>query len=100
MEEVKRCAEFIATLEPKPGRRFSAESPAYVLPEVELRKIEGVYKIMLNDDQIPHLRISQHYKSLMENPDTGKEVKTYIRDKVRAGAFLIKSISQRPNHYS
>ncbi len=95
VEEVQQIAHFIATLEPKPGRSFTSETPAYVLPEVVVQKVDGKYIILLNDDQIPHLRISNHYRTLMESGDTPREVKSYIREKVRAGAFLIKSINQR-----
>jgi RNA polymerase sigma-54 factor len=95
LEEVQQAARFIATLEPRPGRLFSAESPAYILPEVVVQKVGDDYVIVMNRDQIPHLRISKHYRQLMESPETANEVKSYIRDKVRAGAFLIKSIGQR-----
>ena len=94
-EEVQDIARFIATLEPKPGRLFASESPAYVLPELVIQKTADGYTVVLNRDQVPHLRISKHYRQLMESADTTAEVKDYIREKVRAGAFLIKSIQQR-----
>ena len=95
IEKVQQAAAFIATLDPAPGRAFSSTLASYVFPEVVVRKVNGVYTIILNDDRLPHLRISQHYRSLMENPDTAREVKTYIRDKLRASAFLLRSIDQR-----
>jgi len=94
-EEVQQIARFIATLEPKPGRMFSAERPAYVLPEVQVQKVNGKYVIVLNRDQIPHLFISKHYRRLIEDPNTSREVKSYVREKIRSGALLIKSIQQR-----
>ena len=94
-EEVQDIARFIATLEPKPGRLFNSESPSYVLPELVIQKTNDGYVVILNRDQVPHLRISKHYRQLMESPDTTTEVKEYIREKVHAGAFLIKSIQQR-----
>jgi RNA polymerase sigma-54 factor len=50
---------------------------------------------MLNDEQIPHLRISNTYKEVMASSEKSSEAKDYIRDKIRAGKFLIKSIHQR-----
>ncbi len=94
-EEVHQAARFIATLEPKPGRSFISSAPTYVLPEVVVNKENGAYNIQLDNDQIPHLRISRHYRNLMQDPNTSTEVKAYIRDKIRAGEFLIKSIGQR-----
>ncbi len=94
-DSVQKASALIASLDPKPGRAFSAELASYVLPEVVVKKVEGEYVIILNDDQVPHLRISRHYRRLMEDENTSTEVKTYIRDRVRASAFLIKSIDQR-----
>jgi RNA polymerase sigma-54 factor len=95
IEDVKEAAALIVTLDPTPGRAFSDENAAYVFPEVIVRKVEDEYVIILNDDRLPHLRISKHYRDLMEDPDTPREVKTYIRDKLRSSSFLIKSIDQR-----
>ena len=48
-----------------------------------------------NDEHIPHLRISNVYKDLMSAGENNVEVKNYIREKIRAGKFLIKSLHQR-----
>ncbi len=95
VEQVQRAANFIATLDPKPGQIFTADPNNYVLPDVTVERIGGDWQISLNGDQIPHLRISNTYKDLMANEGNGAEVKDYIRDKIRSGKFLIKSIHQR-----
>jgi RNA polymerase sigma-54 factor len=95
VEQVQRCANFIATLDPKPGQIFSPDPNNYVLPDVDVIKIGDGYQITLNGEQIPHLRISNTYKELMAQEHNGNEVKDYIRDKIRSGKFLIKSIHQR-----
>ena len=94
-EEVQEASRLIATLEPKPGRLFMSDEPAYVLPEVVVSRVGDDYVITLNNDQIPHLHISDHYRQLMASEGTKQDVKSYIREKVRAGMFLIKSIGQR-----
>ena len=95
VEEVQAAANFIATLEPKPGRIYSSESSAYITPEVVVKKVDGVYLILMNDDDLPRLRISKHYRSLMNDTSTKRDVKDYIQERVRSSAFLIKSIHQR-----
>jgi RNA polymerase sigma-54 factor len=91
---VQRGANFIATLDPKPGQIFSPDPNHYVLPDVTVEKIAGEWQISLNGDQIPHLRISNTYKDLMAQQNK-EDVRDYIRDKIRSGKFLIKSIHQR-----
>jgi RNA polymerase sigma-54 factor len=94
-ENVQRAANFIATLDPRPGQIFAPDPNNYVLPDVTVEKISGEWQVSLNGDQIPRLRISNTYKDLMSQEGNGNEVKDYIRDKIRSGKFLIKSIHQR-----
>ena len=95
IEEIQAAIETITSLDPRPGRLYSAEVAGYVLPEVIVQKIDGEYVVLVDDDQLPHIRISSHYRKLLRDPSTTAKVKTYIRDRVRSGAFLIKSIHQR-----
>jgi RNA polymerase sigma-54 factor len=95
VEEVRAAAKLIAALEPKPGRAFGAETPAYVFPDVIVDKDENGYYIALNDDQLPSLRVSKYYQELMADAKSTDEVRKYIHDKLKAGLFLIKSIDQR-----
>jgi len=96
VEEVQKAAGNIARLNPRPGQVFAAAPQNYVLPDVIVEKVDGEYQITLNNEQIPHLRISNLYKDIIASCNTeGAEVKDYIRDKIRSGKFLIRSIHQR-----
>ena len=94
-EQVQKCAHFIATLDPKPGQLFTADQTNYVLPDVTIEKVGGEWQVSLNGEQIPHLRISNTYKDLMARDENPADVRDYIREKIRSGKFLIKSIHQR-----
>jgi RNA polymerase sigma-54 factor len=95
VDEVQRAANFISTLDPRPGQIFAPDPNNYVLPDVTVEKVGDDYTVTLNGDQIPHLRISKTYKDLMSQGRNAMEVRDYIRDKIRSGKFLIKSIHQR-----
>src|SRR5438132_5254180 len=95
VEQVQKCANNIAQLDPRPGQIFAASPQNYVLPYVPVEKVNGDYQVILNGEQIPHLRISNTYKEIMAQDGNGSEVKDYIRDKIRSGKFLIRSIHQR-----
>ncbi len=92
VEQVQKCANNIAQLDPRPGAIFAEAPINYVLPDVTVEKVNGAYQVILNGEQIPHLRISNTYKDIMAQDRNGSEVKDYIRDKIRSGKFLIKSI--------
>jgi len=96
IEDEQKAADNIARLNPRPGQVFAAAPQNYVLPDVVVEKVDGEYQIILNNEQIPHLRISNLYKDIIASGNTeGGEVKDYIRDKIRSGKFLIRSIHQR-----
>lgn len=95
-DEVEREARLVATLDPKPGSRFAIDAPHYVMPEVSvIRNDEGEYLVLMNNEHVPRLHVSDHYRTLMQDKETDKETRQYIRDKVRSSLFLIRCISQR-----
>jgi RNA polymerase sigma-54 factor len=96
VEDVQKAADKIARLNPRPGQVFAAAPQNYVLPDMIVEKADGEYQISLNNEQIPHLRISNLYKDIIASGDAqASDVKDYIRDKIRSGKFLIRSIHQR-----
>jgi RNA polymerase sigma-54 factor len=95
VEEVQEAVARVGHMEPWPGRDFLPDNQQYVVPEIFVQKVGDEYVVSTNNEQIPHLRISNTYKDLMAQPDSSTEVREYIRDKIRAGKFLIKSLHQR-----
>ncbi|MFO1476877.1 MAG: RNA polymerase factor sigma-54 [Verrucomicrobiota bacterium] len=95
VDEVQEALERIARLEPRPGRAFLPDNDQYVLPEVFVQRSGDDFNITTNNEHIPHLRISNTYKDLMAQGENSAEVRNYIREKIRAGKFLIKSLHQR-----
>ena len=82
VEDVQKTADNIARLNPRPGQVFAAAPQNYVLPDVIVEKVDGEYQIAFNNEQIPHLRISNLYKDIIASGNTqSSDVKDYIRDK-------------------
>ena len=95
VDEVQDALEDISRLEPRPGRAYLPDNDQYILPEVFVQKSGEEYTVSTNNEHIPHLRISNTYKDLMSRSGDSPEVRNYIREKIRAGKFLIKSLHQR-----
>jgi len=95
VDDVQEALERIARLEPRPGRAFLPDNDQYILPEVFVQKAGDEFLVTTNNEHIPHLRISNTYKDLMSQGENSAEVRNYIREKIRAGKFLIKSLHQR-----
>ena len=94
-EMVQQTAEYIAALDPKPGRIFASDDTFYVTPDIYLEKDEDDYRIVFNREYTPRLRISNRYRQLLTNPETSEKTKEYVREKLSGGLWLIKNIRLR-----
>jgi RNA polymerase sigma-54 factor len=94
-DDVREAGALIASLNPKPGRAFAGESAQVLAPDVVIEKVGEEFVVSLVRDSVPQLRISRTYRDLLGEAAGAVEVRTYLRDKIRGGKFLIKSIQQR-----
>ena len=96
-DRLREVLSYITTLEPKPGRAFQADETKYVTPDVYVRKIEGEYVVVLNDEPVPKLRISSYYRRLLRDKKAldGKETRKFLENKIQSAVGLIKNIEQR-----
>ncbi len=94
VEDVVAAATTITTLEPKPGRNYGEGDIRYITPDVFVHKVSDEYVVTLNDEGLPRLRVSSYYRQVL-GADQQPEAKRYVQDKMRAAAWLIKSIQQR-----
>jgi RNA polymerase sigma-54 factor len=96
VERISQAAEVIGSLNPRPAQDFAATGQnQYVQPDLTVERQNGQYVVILNQEAVPRLRISNTYKDLMARTGTGDEVRGYIRERIRSGKFFIQSIEQR-----
>lgn len=95
VEEIQAAVEEIARLTRRPGRLLGPENAQYIVPDIILRNDNGGLEIVVTDDRIPHLRISDFYRKMMSNDNLTREVREYIKEKIHSGKWLIKNIYQR-----
>ncbi|MDD5723620.1 MAG: RNA polymerase factor sigma-54 [Syntrophales bacterium] len=97
VSDVEQAALLIGTLNPKPGSPYNEERPQYIVPDVFVFKFEDKYRITLNDDGLPRLKVSNFYKEILGGIKTNGEgnSKEYIKEKLQSATWLIKSIEQR-----
>ena len=96
LEEVVEASKLLERLEPKPGRNFTADDAQYITPDVFVYKIGEGYTVVLNDDGLSKLRISDAYRqALRKGAMAPGKAKEFIQDKMRSAQWLIRSIQQR-----
>jgi len=89
--------QFIRTLDPYPGRRYSSEEPILISPEIYIEKLEendDDYVIYFADDGSPRLRVSQQYQHMLSQ-GVSNETKSFIREKMRSAVDLLRNIEHR-----
>lgn len=94
-DDIQIAIEEIGKLDPAPGRRFSEDTNRVVEPDVTVFKDDDEWKIVLNSDYIPRLRISNTYREMIAKGTLSKSERDYLRERMRSGKFLIDSIEQR-----
>ncbi len=95
-DEVARHVEIIRSLDPKPGLKYSPGRSQYVTPDVSVTKDGDDYKVVLNDEGLPRLRISPTYRRMLDIKDAeAAETRDYVKEKLRSALWLLKSVDQR-----
>ncbi len=95
-DDIQDAIAEIGTLDPAPGKRFSADSNTVVDPDVSVYKDEyDQWQVVLNNDYIPRLRISSVYKEMLAKGSLSNKEKEFMLERMRSGKFLISSIEQR-----
>ena len=98
MEDLEAEIEIIRGLDPRPGQRYNTEDNHYVIPDVQVVKIDDEYVVILNDDGLPRLKISPVYRRMLKATGEGAqraETREYVRNKLRSAFRLIKSVEER-----
>jgi RNA polymerase sigma-54 factor len=94
--DVQSAADEIAKLDPKPGLRFSAAHDNYIIPDLIVDKIDGVYHVFLNDANLPRLKLSKAYQEIARDKKKFVgENKEFISNKLNSANWMIQAIEQR-----
>ena len=96
-EEVNAAVEFIRTLDPRPGQRYNESETRLIEPDVAFVKRDDEYHVLMNEEDMPTLRLNQSYKKMLQEKQTEKEVKEYVKDRYKSAIQLLRNIEQRKN---
>jgi RNA polymerase sigma-54 factor len=94
-EEAHAAVEFIRTLDPRPGRMYNREQTRLIEPDVFFVKRGGEWVVSMNEEDLPSLRLSRRYRSMLVSRETDKEVKEYVKERFRSALQLMRNIAQR-----
>ena len=95
-QDVQRAADAVAKLDPKPGLRYSNANDGYIVPDLVLEKIDGEYRVFVNDGNLPRLKLSKAYQDIARDKKKfDGENKEFISSKLNSANWMIQAIEQR-----
>jgi RNA polymerase sigma-54 factor len=96
-EEVNAAVEFIRTLDPRPGQRYNHSETRLIEPDVAFVKRDDQYVVVVNEEDMPTLRLNQGYRKMLQQKQTEKDVKEYVKERYKSAIQLLRNIEQRKN---
>ncbi len=96
-EQVQAAVEYIRTLDPRPGQRYNVSETRLIEPDVAFVKRDDQFVVLMNEEEMPTLRLNQAYRRMLGQKQTEKEVKEYVKERYKSAIQLLRNIEQRKN---
>jgi len=97
IEDWEEYENYIRNLNPFPGRMYSVQASPYIIPDLVVRKMEGEYVLILNDEVLPVLRVDPEFERIKEDASEDRDTMRFISDHSREARYFINSLAQRDN---
>ena len=96
IEAVQAALEYIRTLDPRPGLRYNKVQARLIEPDVAFVKHGDEWLVIMNDEDLPQLRLNPAYKKLVtRDGNNDKNTRDYVKERYKSAIQLIKNIEQR-----
>jgi RNA polymerase sigma-54 factor len=96
-EQANSAVEYIRTLDPRPGQRYNQSETRLIEPDVAFVKRGEEYAVVMNEDDLPTLRLNQGYRRMLREKGTEKDVREYVKERYKSAIQLLRNIEQRKN---
>jgi RNA polymerase sigma-54 factor len=95
VEAVQAALEYVRTLDPRPGLRYNKVPARLIEPDVAFVKHGDEWLVIMNDEDMPQLRLNPAYKRLLTRDGNDRDTRNYVKDRYKSAIQLIKNIEQR-----
>jgi len=93
-EDVLGALNLIRSLDPTPGFSVGESTTEYIVPDVFVKRSNGHWRVELNPDIAPRLRINAHYADLVKQGCSASD-KSYVQDNLQEAKVFMKSLQNR-----
>ncbi|HEY4382595.1 MAG TPA: RNA polymerase factor sigma-54 [Acidobacteriaceae bacterium] len=95
--EVQAAVDLIRTLDPRPGQRYNVSETRLIEPDVAFVKRDGEFVVLMNEEDMPTLRLSHAYRKMLRDKAAEKDVREYVKERYKSAIQLLRNIEQRKN---
>jgi len=96
LSAIKDHIDIIKGLDPAPGRKYSQDRTSFVVPDIIISKEEGEFRVSLNNEGLPRLRLNAYYRRLVQSAlKDNPEAYRYLKDKMKKALWFLRSLDQR-----
>jgi RNA polymerase sigma-54 factor len=95
VEAIQIALDYVRTLDPRPGLRYNMTQPRLIEPDVAFVKHGDEWLVVMNDEDVPQLRLNPAYKRLLTKDNNDKDTRNYVKERYKSAIQLIKNIEQR-----
>jgi RNA polymerase sigma-54 factor len=95
VEAVEAALDYVRTLDPRPGLQYNKIQARLIEPDVAFVKHGDEWLVMMNDDDVPTLRLNPAYKRLLTKEGNDRDTRNYVKERFKSAIQLIKNIEQR-----
>jgi RNA polymerase sigma-54 factor len=95
VEAVQAALDYVRTLDPRPGLRYNKVPARLIEPDVAFVKHGDDWLVIMNDEDMPQLRLNPTYKRLLTRDGNDRDTRNYVKDRYKSAIQLIKNIEQR-----
>ena len=93
-DELKQALTLVQSMNPRPGSLIESKTTEYIIPDVVVRKLNGKWRVELNSEVMPKLRVNSSYASLIRRADSSAD-NTFMKNQLQEARWFIKSLQSR-----
>ena len=97
VEEVQAAVDLVRALNPRPGQRYNLSETRLIEPDVAFVKRDDEVVVVMNEEEMPTLRLSRAYRRMLREKTTEKDVREYVKERYKSAIQLLRNIEQRKN---
>jgi len=96
-EMVNAAVDLIRHLDPRPGQRYNNAATRLIEPDVAFVRRGDEFVVVINEEDVPTLRLSQSYRKMLREKSTERDVREYVKERYKSAIQLLRNLDQRKN---